>query len=1199
MGLCLFFLHLTILLSVNEFAPLCSPLLLADDIIAVNCGSSGNSTALDGRQWAGDVASRYIILQGSRGRRNLVSSSPVGKHLIPPPHPVPYMTAQISRSTFTYTFHVTPGQKFIRLHFYPTEYPGFERSKAFITVKAGPYTLLSNFSAALTADVLALPSFAKEFCVHVEDSQPLILTFSPSSEEAYAFVNGIEIVSIPTGLYHSREGDDPGVHAVGKKFRYPIFLDTSFALETVHRLNVGGSTISPIDDTGMFREWFEDSNYFLESSALPVTTTIGINYAVIPTYSAPTRVYQTSRSMTRDMQAKERISFTWKLPVDQGFRYLLRFHFCELEYEIKEVGQMEFSIFIDNQIAEANADLIKWAGGNGIAVYRDYMVMMEGDRTVGKRDMTITLSPHKSHDNMGNMEHSADAILKGLEVFKLSNPDNNLAGVNMVPIAHASTSHNSKPQKLVLGYGIYTIANSLIILLITLNVVVYPLAYLGQKSGQQDTLSSLPSEGPYHRFSLAELQSATRNFDDGLVIGSGGFGNVYKGLINGGTTTVAIKRMKPKSKQGPNEFWMEIDTISKFRHKHLVTLLGYCDECDQKILVYEYMDQGALAKHLYSKNTEENGNVCHISWEKRLKICIGAARGLDYLHTGIQGGVKHRDVKTTNILLNKDMVAKVSDFGLCKMVSTSHSVSHVSTVVKGTFGYFDPHYFSTHKLTKKSDVYAFGVVLLEVLCGRPAVDLSLEEEQHSLSLWAQGRIKDGKLDEIIDPILRDELPVPSKSLEVFAEVARKCLHTRPNRRPTMADVAVSLEHALSEICSPSTPVQYNENIPLSKNRAEGKSTKVFQMINFASSARMRIPWILNLAHRLDKISTPGNEQINTSATAGTQPYRNGQGLPTPNLRIFSFPELEKATKNFSWDMFLGHGFFGTVYKGWLTEGVPLKNSSKSAVAIRKLSCQYIQDCLQLYSPKAFCLLLIIQSLQREIDILGKISHPNIVKLLGYCREDKEQLLVYEFMENCSLDKHLFGRGLSSQLLPWEKRLKILIGAAKGLAFLHSSQKRIIHRNFKSSAILLDSSYNAKISAFCLSRVGPSTTETHVSTRIVEYNIHHLAPEYVARGHLSVATDVYAVGVVILEMLTGLPVELRRLEEKQNLNDWVRPYLFGRRELDSIMDSRLEGKYPAEDVLQILQLILKCLESQPEKRPSIKQVVETLESLEKV
>lgn len=193
MGLCLFFLHLTILLSVSEFAPLCSPLLLALDIIAVNCGSSGNSTALDGRQWAGDVASRYIILQGSRGRRNLVSSSPVGKHLIPPPPPVPYMTAQISGSTFTYTFHVTPGQKFIRLHFYPTEYPGFERSKAFFTVKAGPYTLLSNFSAALTADVLALPSFAKEFCVHVEDSQPLILTFSPSSEEAMLLSMGLRL----------------------------------------------------------------------------------------------------------------------------------------------------------------------------------------------------------------------------------------------------------------------------------------------------------------------------------------------------------------------------------------------------------------------------------------------------------------------------------------------------------------------------------------------------------------------------------------------------------------------------------------------------------------------------------------------------------------------------------------------------------------------------------------------------------------------------------------------------------------------------------------------------------------------------------------------------------------------------------------------------------------------------------------------
>ncbi|XP_052200097.1 receptor-like protein kinase FERONIA isoform X3 [Diospyros lotus] len=1161
------------------------------------------------------------------------------------------MTAQISRSTFTYTFHVTPGQKFIRLHFYPTEYPGFKRSKAFFTVKGGPYTLLSNFSAALTADVLALPSFAKEFCVHVEDNQPLILTFSPSSEEAYAFVNGIEIVSIPTGLYHSREGDDPGVHVVGKKFRYPIFLDTSVALETVHRLNVGGSSILPIEDTGMFREWFEDNNYFLESRAMPVTTTIRINYAVIPTYSAPTRVYQTSWSMTRDMQEKERISFTWKLPVDQGFRYLVRFHFCELEYEIKEVGQMEFSIFIDSQIAEADADLIKWAGGNGIAVYRDYMVMMEGDRTEGKRDMTITLSPHRSHDDRGNMEHSADAILKGLEVFKLSNPDNSLAGVNMVPIAHALTSHNSKPQKLVLGCGIYTIANILISLLMILNVVVYPLAYLGQKSRQEDTLSSLPSEGPYCCFSLAQLQSATRNFDDGLVIGSGGFGNVYKGLLNGGTTTVAIKRMKPKSKQGPNEFWMEIETISKFRHKHLVSLLGYCDECDEKILVYEYMEQGTLAKHLYKKNTEENGNVCHLPWEQRLKICIGAARGLDYLHTGVQGGVIHRDVKTANILLNKDMVAKVSDFGLCKMGTTSHSISHVSTVVKGTFGYFDPHYFSTRNLTKKSDVYAFGVVLLEVLCGRPAVDLSLEEEQHSLSFWAQGCIKDGKLDEIIDPILRDQLPILSKSLDVFAEVARKCLHMRPNGRPTMADVVVSLEGALAyseddrykdsstmqdnedvvnvdaadedkenvlnlggaeekkndeiiqldddallaQVPYPSTPVQYTENIPLSKKRAQGKFSKVFHKISTALIPRtVDFGWINRgqLLHQTtfwhhtascwtDKRTISAGNRQSMSTTSGSEPYPDGQVLRIPNIRAFSFSELRKATGNFTLDRLLGEGGFGKVYKGWLAEKTPLQNGRSSVIAVKVGNSHSVQG---------------FNEWEREINILSRLSHPNVVKLLGYCRESERLLLVYEFMQNGSLDKHLFGRGPSFQLLPWETWLKILRGAIQGLAFLHSLEPQIIFRDFKSSNILLDASYNARITDFGLARLGRATIEeTHVSTRIMG-TYGYVAPEYLATGQLYAASDVYAVGVVMAEVLTGLKAVDPRRDQKI-LTDWIQPYFAGKRKFKSIMDSHLKGMYPVKVAWQIAQLSLKCLQPEPKRRPSMQQVVEILESIE--
>ncbi|XP_058187718.1 receptor-like protein kinase FERONIA [Rhododendron vialii] len=197
----------------------------------------------------------------------------------------------------------------------------------------------------------------------------------------------------------------------------------------------------------------------------------------------------------------------------------------------------------------------------------------------------------------------------------------------------------------------------------------------------------------------------------------------------------------------------------------------------------------------YKHYTFGNGTICHLSWMQRMKICIGAARGLDYLHTGTRRGIIHRDVKTTNILLDKDWVAKISDFGLCKVGTTSHSHTHVSTAVKGTFGYFNPEYFLTRRLTKKSDVYAFGVVLLEVLCGRPAVDLRLEEEQHSLTRWARQCIKEEKLDQLVDQSMRAQ--ISPQCLKVFTEVANNCLHEHPNGRPTMTDVMASLKCMLA------------------------------------------------------------------------------------------------------------------------------------------------------------------------------------------------------------------------------------------------------------------------------------------------------------------------------------------------------------------------------------------------------------------
>ncbi|WRX29078.1 Serine-threonine/tyrosine-protein kinase [Theobroma cacao] len=297
----------------------------------------------------------------------------------------------------------------------------------------------------------------------------------------------------------------------------------------------------------------------------------------------------------------------------------------------------------------------------------------------------------------------------------------------------------------------------------------------------------------YRRFTIGELRTATQNFDIARRIDD--FPNtvypfsVYRGYINGSyKDLVAIKVFDPNSDH--QNFLTEIELLSNLRHANIVSLIGYCSDGSDNIIVHEYTPHGTLYDHLQKT---DNGNPL-LSWKQRLQICIGIAGGLEFLHTA-KPSIVHGDIRSTSILVNQNLIAKISVFDIAKLISTSLSESdhHVTSDVVGTLGYLDPEYFRTSRLTVKSDVYSFGVVLFEVLCAKSAFRL-WQEEETSLAECGRRCVEDGKLHQIIDPCLNGE--IAPKSLKAYADIAYNCLNERGNQRPTMAAVTKKLELSL-------------------------------------------------------------------------------------------------------------------------------------------------------------------------------------------------------------------------------------------------------------------------------------------------------------------------------------------------------------------------------------------------------------------
>ncbi|XP_017970557.1 PREDICTED: probable receptor-like protein kinase At5g24010 [Theobroma cacao] len=732
----------------------------------INCGSKSNAT-FGIRNFTQDQNSGPFSGKGSKPVKDTKPSADT---------PMLYQTARIFGRPYPYKFKISQkGTYLVRLHFCAFT-SSVSLADAVFDVSAqptasGPWLLLlSNFTMKNSNESTVI----KEFLLTVGAGK-FEIYFIPSQISRLAFVNAIEVFLAPTGFIPDNA---TRINFLGIKGNYHGLL--SNVLQKIYRINVGGSNITAKTDT-LMRYWIPDDQFLVFPGSaenwhrqyVKLEYEQGANGST--KFIAPEDVYRTAKKLTSGQTNFSNI--TWRFKVNEHARHFVRAHFCDLISPSLHYPGLNLCI---NGIFCQLISPLEIVKRLAAPFYADFVV------DSGKSgNIDVSVGPYSNTDQT--------AFLNGLEIMQLM--ENSYS--SFVP-------PKRKKKILVIIAGSLGLAFAFIIIVIVLVCLV---CLKGDPGKIQRLPSSLALLGGWSvnemstartaglslclelRIPFAEIQQATQDFDSTFFIGEGGFGKVYCGTLR--AEKVAVKRRAPGHKQGLAEFQTEIMVLSRTRHRNLVSLIGYCDERSEMILVYEFMEKGTLRDNLYDTNgcSKQNG----LSWTERLEICIGTAAALHYLHTGSAVKIIHRDVKSTNILLDENYTAKVSDFGISKSGHSDLTLNH--TDVKGSFGYLDPEYFVSSELTEKSDVYSFGVVLLEVLCARPAIINSPQKEEVNLADWGLLWLKKGQLEKIIDPVLVDK--INPDSLRKFGELAEKCLEAKGTKRPTMHEVLWDLEYALS------------------------------------------------------------------------------------------------------------------------------------------------------------------------------------------------------------------------------------------------------------------------------------------------------------------------------------------------------------------------------------------------------------------
>ncbi|XP_066361555.1 receptor like protein kinase S.2-like, partial [Miscanthus floridulus] len=668
-------------------------------------------------------------------------------------------------------------------------------------------------------------------------------------------------------------------------------------------------------------------------------------------------------------------------------------------------------------------------------------------------------------------------------------------------------------------------------------------------------ISNEPQKIPFKL--LAEI---TDGFSEKAKIGSGAFGQVYKGVLKDGTE-IAVKKLHFIPGGFDNkQFENELSHLKRLKHENIVQIVGFCDETEQVIVPYEgrlvvadiihrllcleFVPNGSLGKILSEKFSGHNWNV-------RFKIIKGVSVGLKYLH---DSGIMHFDLKPDNILLDEKMVPKIADFGISRLAAGESNT--ISTMTRlGTPGFMPPEFINKQIISKQFDIFSLGVIIKRIVVS------GLSDYMSIADMEGQALIKHvhDSWEKLQETSSYASLEVDSKQVRTCIEIAVVCMEADRYKRHTMQDIMCKLKEV--------------------ETTEVGDSRSRIEEIHMGDIPKTQYPGKAVSIHK------EASSEMPTGASGSLVSVPAGD-LPSKFLNEITSKFLNEITEGFSSEQVIATDAFGTYYKGVL-EG-------KQVILVKKIGEN------SLLPPR--------KQFESEVNNLMVFMHENIVRLLGYCHEAQkkviqhngryilvevvERYLCYEYVQNGSLGKYIFGESR----IDWATCFKIIKGICQGLYVLHCTLDRpLVHMNLMPDNIWLDDNMVPKIVEFALSRLF-GEEQTRMFSQNVVGSLGYMAPEYLYRGEISMQSDIYSLGLIIMEITTG---------EKNMLN---KENMAGRNFIENVRqnwtsDEHIASKYPSLDVDSLHQVKecitigLRCVEIDRKKRPSITEILDVLQPLQ--